>query len=49
MDRNEQLLQAIADALWEEGEDTPWDPDTIQAIADAIQTERPDLYLTRAQ
>lgn len=47
MDKNEQLLQAIADALWGEDEDTPWSPDTIQAIADVIQTERPDLLSNR--
>jgi hypothetical protein len=48
MDKNEQLLQALADALWGEGADTSWNADTIQAMADAIQTERPDLYLTRS-
>jgi hypothetical protein len=45
--KTEQLLQAIADALWGEGADTPWCPDTIQAIADAIQQERPDLVASR--
>lgn len=45
---SEQLLQAIADALWVEGTDTEWDSDTIQAIADAIQSERPDLPAARA-
>jgi hypothetical protein len=41
--KSEQLLQAIAAALWRDGADTEWDSDTIQAIADAINTERPDL------
>jgi hypothetical protein len=44
---SEQLLQAIADALWGEGADTPWSPDTLDAIADAIRTERPDLFTSR--
>lgn len=42
-DKNEQLLNAIADALWGDGADTPWSSDTIQAIAEAIELERPDL------
>lgn len=45
--KSEQLLESIADALWGEGADTPWCPDTIQAIADAIQQERPDLVASR--
>ena len=45
---SEQLLQAIAAALWRDGADTEWDSDTIQAIADAIQAERPDLPAARA-
>jgi hypothetical protein len=45
--QSEQLLQTIADELWSEGADTPWTPDTIQAIADAIQTLRLDLVLSR--
>ena len=45
--KSEQLLQAIADALWGEGADTPWNPDTVQAIADAIKVERPDLVASR--
>lgn len=44
---NEQLLQAIADALWGEGSDTPWNSDTIQAVADALQLQRPDLLAAR--
>jgi hypothetical protein len=47
MDKNEQLLQAIADALWGDGADAPWSPDTLQAIADAIQTARHDLLSNR--
>ena len=47
IDKSEQLLQAIADALWEQGESTEWNPDTIQAIADAIILERSDLYNSR--
>jgi hypothetical protein len=45
---SEQLLQAIADALWGEGADTEWNSDTIQAIADAIHSQRPDLPAARA-
>lgn len=45
--KSEQLLQSIADALWGEGADTPWNPDTVQAIADAIKVERPDLVASR--
>jgi hypothetical protein len=45
--QSEQLLQAIADALWGEGADTEWDSETLQAIADAIQAERPDLPAAR--
>ena len=45
--KSEQLLHSIADALWGEGADAPWNPDTIQAIADAIQQERPDLVASR--
>jgi hypothetical protein len=44
---SEQLLQSIADALWGAGADTEWSPDTIQSVADAIQTERPDLVASR--
>jgi len=44
---SEQLLQSIADALWGAGADTEWNSDTIQAIADAIQSERPDLAAGR--
>jgi hypothetical protein len=45
--KSEQLLHALADALWGDGADTEWNPDTIQAIADAIRTERPDLVASR--
>lgn len=45
--QSEQLLHSIADALWGDGADTEWCPDTIQAIADAIQVERPDLFTFR--
>jgi len=45
--KSEQLLQSIADALWGAGADTEWNSDTIQAIADAILTERPDLPAAR--
>jgi len=44
---SEQLLQAVADALWGEGADTEWNADTIQAIADAIHSQRPDLPAAR--
>lgn len=43
----EQLVQAVADALWGEDADTEWCPDTLEAIADAIQNLRPDLYASR--
>lgn len=45
--KSEQLLQSIADALWGAGADTEWCSDTIQAIAEAIQVERPDLVASR--
>ena len=45
--RNEDLLQSIADALWGEGADTEWGSDTINAIADALLTVRPDLHDAR--
>jgi len=45
--KSEELLQSISDALWEQGENTEWSSDTIQAIADAIILERPDLYNNR--
>ena len=41
--QTEQLLHSIADALWGEGADTEWNSDTVQAIADAIRLQRPDL------
>jgi hypothetical protein len=44
IDSSEQLLQSIADALWGEGADTEWNSDTIQAIADALHLQRPDLW-----
>lgn len=47
VERTEQLLQGIADALWGEGADTEWCSDTTQAIADAIQLQRPDLIAAR--
>lgn len=48
IERSEQLLQAIADALWGEGADTPWTPDTLEAIAEAIELQRPDLKASRS-
>ena len=36
---DDQLAESIADALWGDGADT----DTLDAIADAIRTLRPDL------
>lgn len=47
VEKTELLLQSIADALWGEGCDTPWSADTTQAIADAIQLQRPDLIAAR--
>ena len=40
---DDQLVESIADALWGEGADTEWGPDTLDAIADAIRALRPDL------
>jgi hypothetical protein len=37
------LLDSISDALWGEGADRDWGADTLNAIADAIRTLRPDL------
>jgi len=37
------LVRSIADALWGDGADTEWGPDTLNAIADAIRTVRPEL------
>lgn len=45
---SEQLLQSIAHALWGAGADSEWSTDTTQAIADAIQSQRPDLPAARA-
>ena len=47
VEKSEQLLQAIADALWGEGADTEWNSDTASAIAEAILVERPDLPASR--
>jgi len=44
---SEDLLQSIADALWGDGDDTTWCADTLDAIADAIDTIRPDLKAAR--
>lgn len=38
-----QLAESIADALWGDGADTEWGPDTLDTIADAIRDLRPDL------
>lgn len=40
---DDQLAESIADALWGDGADTEWNTDTLDAIADAIRTLRPDL------
>ena len=40
---SESLLRSIADALWAEDADSPWNEDTLGAIADAIRAARPDL------
>ncbi len=40
---DDQLVESIADALWGDGADTEWNSDTLDAIADAIRTVRPDL------
>lgn len=40
---DDQLVESIADTLWGGGADTEWNSDTLDAIADAIRTVRPDL------
>jgi hypothetical protein len=45
----ENLLNSIADALWGEGADQDWNADTLDAIADAIDTLRPDLITARGE
>jgi hypothetical protein len=40
---NDSLVLSISDALWGEGADTEWGPDTLNAIADAIRNVRPEL------
>jgi hypothetical protein len=40
---NDQLAESIADALWGEDADKEWNADTLDSIADAIRTLRPDL------
>lgn len=40
---DDQLVESIADTLWGDGADTEWGPDTLNTIADAIRTLRPDL------
>lgn len=47
VNKSEQLLQAIADALWGEDADKEWNADTLDAIAEAIMNVRPDLYNDR--
>ena len=47
VNKSEQLLQAIADALWGEDADKEWNADTTDAIAEAIMNVRPDLYNDR--
>jgi len=43
----EDLLGSIADALWGESPGQEWDADTLDAIADAVLTQRPDLAQRR--
>lgn len=47
IEKTEQLLQSLADALWGEGADTQWNADTMSALAEAIQLLRPDLQASR--
>lgn len=47
IEKSEELLQSIADALWGDGADTEWSSDTIQAIAEALESQRPDLCAAR--
>ena len=46
-DQAEDLLNSIADALWGEDADQEWGADTLDAIADAILIQRPDLAQRR--
>jgi len=46
-DQAEDLLNLIADALWGEDADQNWSADTLDAIADAILSQRPDLAQRR--
>jgi hypothetical protein len=46
-DPGEGLLNSIADALWGDDADESWSADTLDAIADAIRTVRPDLVKAR--
>ena len=43
VEKSEGLLQSISEALWGEDSDKEWNADTLDAIADAIRRERPDL------
>jgi len=43
VEKSEGLLQSISEALWGEDADKEWNADTLDAIADAIRRERPDL------
>jgi hypothetical protein len=43
VEKSEGLLQSISEALWGEDSDKECSADTLDAIADAIRRERPDL------
>jgi nitrate reductase NapAB chaperone NapD len=43
LEETESLLHSISEALWGEDADKEWNADTLDAIADAIRRERPDL------
>lgn len=45
--KNAQLLESIADALWGKDADKDWSMDTLDAIVDAIMNQRVDLYNSR--
>jgi hypothetical protein len=47
VEKSEQLLQAIADALWGDGADAEWNADTLDTIAGAIRHQRPELITAR--
>ena len=43
VEKSEDLLHSISEALWGEDSDKEWNADTLNAIADAMRLIRPDL------